>query len=307
MASFPQFQALPAELRIEIWRQHFAACHGRQIHVFHSASPDADMSQTSCPKYANLDAATNLPGYDTLGAAGVSPEAWSVFKESFHIGDTKCLLPQSALQDSSGRLVDYDPRNEQSDSPDRSMRALYAAAAQQELRRQCVRFAIDGENDIVYIVDKKVQPISQALFGTSWMQNVRRLAFQILNFQGPQFSSRAGRWAQWDNLSEDPPPGMREFFSNPAFEELLLVMVPNLESQRSSLLQHADAYGLVPATEVDFAELRLGTDDEAFAFRGHTRIITGRLIRNYPRLSLDNKLRYVADAIPSRARFSINP
>ncbi|KAI3318459.1 hypothetical protein HD806DRAFT_540310 [Xylariaceae sp. AK1471] len=295
MALFHRFPDLPPELRIEIWREHFAACHGTQIHVFLSSSPDADVTQSQGPKYVNLDATTNLPGYDTLGAAGVSAEAWAVFKESFHVGDTGCLSPQNALLDSSGRLIDYDPSDDQSDLPGGSMRGLYALAAQEELRRQSIRFAIDCERDMVYIVDQKVQPLFRALCSTSWMQNVKRVAFQILNFQSGGYTSRLEQWAQWDDLLGNPPPGVQSFLSNQALEDVLLVSVPN-EQDYTSL--KPNIYGFV-VVDPD------STMDEAIIMSNRFRSISLRMYQAYPPLL--RKIGCGVDAIPSRARFSISP
>jgi hypothetical protein len=304
MASFHRFPALPPELRIEIWRQHFAVCHGTQIHVFLSNPPDADTTQSQGPKYVNLDAATHDTGYDTLGAAKVSAEAWAVFKESFHVGDTSCLSPQNALLDSGGRLVDYDPEtDDQPGMPGGSMRGLCALAAQEELRRQSVRFAMDCEQDMVYIVDREVLSLFRALCATSWMQKVKRVAFQVLHLQNhrhPTHPRQLDQWAQWDIMLGNPTVGVEKFFNNPAFKAVLLVVVPN--EYVGDSYSNPNIYGFVPLRPLSFT---LGTIDDTKLVRNHFRTNTVRLWEAYPHLLTERKIGYMADVIPSRSKFSI--
>ncbi|KAI1166926.1 hypothetical protein F5B18DRAFT_604851 [Nemania serpens] len=300
MTSFNCFQGLPPELRMQIWREHLIECHGTQIHVFLSRPPDADRSLTPSPQCVNLDVTTHEPGYNTLGAAMISPESWAVFKELFHVGDTGCLSPQNKLLDAGGRLVDYNPSSDQSGLHGGSLRAVYAAAAQEELRRQSVRFAIKSERDIVYIIDEQVQPLFRALCSSSWMPNVKRVAFQVLNFQRPQPPTRLDRWAQWDYLLSDPSPDVRRFFSNPALKDVLLVIVPNKETQTTNL--KPNLYGFVV---VDPEFYVLGPSEEGQAVRRHFVSICLRMFKVFPDLRINGKVGCVVDAIPSRSKFCI--
>lgn len=230
----------------------------------------------------------------------ISPESWTVFKEHFHVGDTRCLSLQSTLLDRGGRLIDYNPSDDQPGLPGSSLRALYAAAAQEELRRQSVRFAIDSERDMVYIVDDQVQPLFRALCSSSWMHNVKRVAFQVLNFQRPQPLSRLNRWAQWDDLLSDPSPDVRRFFSNPTLEDVLLVIVPNKEIETANL--KTNLYGFVV---VDPGFYVLGPSEEGQAVRRHAMSICLRIFKVFPDLLINSRVGCVVDVIPSRSKFCI--
>ncbi|KAI8949389.1 hypothetical protein F4801DRAFT_405489 [Xylaria longipes] len=293
MSSFTSFPNLPTELRLEIWRAHFADCHGTQIHIFHS-TPHG-------PKYANQDAASGLPAYNTLAAARVSAESWDVFRESFHVGDTRNLQPQSSLQDARGRLIDYqDDDGAETGTP--SLRVIYATAAREELRRQTVEFAL-GPDDMVYIVDKDVTPLLVSLSSAPWARYVRRLAVQILNFtaspalQIPSF--RLDRWARWDALLSAPPESVRSLLVGPALDQLLFVVVPNADIHRFRHLK-ANMYGFL---FVDSDNFVLGSQDECRIVRSHARVTYVRLCEAFP--ELEERIGCVLDAVPGRAEFTI--
>ncbi|KAI0449032.1 hypothetical protein F5B21DRAFT_495701 [Xylaria acuta] len=293
MPSFTRFPNLPTELRLEIWRAHFADCHGTQIHIFHS-TPHG-------PKYINQDAASGLPGYNTLAAARVSADSWDVFRESFHVGDTRNLQPQSSLQDARGRLIDHqDDDDAETGTP--SLRVIYAIAAREELRRQTVEFALSSD-DMVYIVDKDVTPILVSLSGTPWARHVRHLAVQILNFtacpalQVP--SLRLDRWVRWDELLSAPPESVRHLLTSSVLERLLFVVVPNADICRFRYPK-PNTYGFVVVDSENFV---LGSQDECRVVRSHSRVTYARLCEAFP--DLESKIRCVADAMPGRAEFSI--
>ncbi|KAI0478316.1 hypothetical protein F4859DRAFT_53665 [Xylaria cf. heliscus] len=304
MPSFTRFRDLPTELRLEIWRAHFADCHGTQIHIFYS-TPHG-------PKYTNQDAASGLPGYNTLAAARVSAESWDVFQKSFHVGDTRKLQPQSSLQDARGLLIDHyddaDAEAHTSGSGVPSLRALYASAAREELRRQTVEFALSPD-DMVYIVDKDVTPLLVSLSSTPWARHVRHLAVQILNFTVDPVlqvhsalqvrSFRHDRWARWDALLSAPPESVCRFLTGPGLHRLLFVVVPNADVHLFRDLK-PNTYGFVIVDPENFV---LGQREECRIVRSHAGVTYTRLCQAFP--DLEGRIGCVADALPSRAEFSI--
>ncbi|KAI8623617.1 hypothetical protein F5Y19DRAFT_481532 [Xylariaceae sp. FL1651] len=284
-------QTLPPELRIQIWREHFAGSHGTQIHVFLSSSSHTYSEGTLVPRpgYISLDASTGLPGYDTLGAAMVSSEAWDVFKESFQVGNTKCLRPQNALLDLRGRLVDRDIANNLRQTPGSPLRELYASAAREELRRESVWFAINCKQDLVYIANDAVPSVFENLCGTSWMQQVEHVAFLTMNMRVPRPRGQLERWAQWHELITNPSPAVRQFLESPALKEVLLVVIPHSKSCRPG---RQGTYG--------FAKYQ-PTNDDIFSYNGAgaawdpSRSIQLRLQVYFPTLESEDKIRLVED------------
>ncbi|KAI1741224.1 hypothetical protein F4680DRAFT_416147 [Xylaria scruposa] len=295
--AFLKFPNLPTELRLEIWREYFADCHGTQIHIFHS-TPQG-------PRYTNQDAASGLPGHNTLAAAKICGESWDVFRESFYVGDTRNLQPQSSLVDTRGRLIDHhddgDAETDSSQPP--SLRAIYATAAREELRRQTVEFAF-AQDDMFYIVDKDTTPILVSLSSAPWARHVRYLAVQILNFvaypallQGPGF--RLSRWARWDALLSAPPESVSRFLEGLVMGQLLFVVVPNSDIRHFRYLR-PNTYGFVV---VDSDNFILGSEDESRIVRSHARVIYAKFCEAFP--DLKEKIGSVVDAVPDRAEFSV--
>ncbi|KAI0435716.1 hypothetical protein F4803DRAFT_544580 [Xylaria telfairii] len=296
MSSFTRFPDLPAELRLEIWREHFASCHGTQIHIFH-CTPQG-------PKYTNQDAASGLPGYNTLAAAKVSAESWDVFRKSFHVGDTRHLQPQNTLRDARGRLIDYQDDDDPEETGTSSLRAIYANAAREELRRQTVEFAFSPD-DMFYIVDKEITPLLVSMSSTPWAKHVRHLAMQILNFVGcPAIAteaafSRVNRWARWDALLSMPPESLRQLLAGPALHRLLFVVVPNALVNQFGQLR-PNTYGFVVVDSEDFV---FGSQFESYIVRNHSRITYTRLCEAFP--ELEGRIGCVVDAVPARVRFNV--
>ncbi|GAP82763.2 hypothetical protein SAMD00023353_0102990 [Rosellinia necatrix] len=344
MSTFPLFPALPTELRLEIWRAHFTSVHGTRMHIFH-APPSSGVSgggsgSGSGPQYICQDAATGAaPAHDTLAAARASPEARGVLESLFAVGDTRCLQPQNDLLDSAGRLIDHgdlpplppsgsgsggggsgggggggDGEGEQSLSSGGSLRALYAAAARDELRRRAREFAL-GPDDVVYVVDGGTTRLLAALGAAPWFARVRRLGVQVLNFAAagaragagavPSVLDRLGRWARWDVLLSSPPAGLRRLLEGPGLERLLLVVVPDLSgAARLAWNPRPNVYGFVVADPDSFV---LGTPEQQRAVRSHVRLVYSRLCKAFPNLDADAKVGCVADVVPARAKFSIYP
>ncbi|KAH8157414.1 hypothetical protein CIB48_g10842 [Xylaria polymorpha] len=286
MSSFTRFPKLPTELRLAIWREHFADCHGTQIHIFHSTPRG--------PKYTNQDAASGLPGYNTLAAAKVSAESWEVFRKSFHVGDTQHLQPQSTLQDARGRLIDYrDEDGAEMGTP--SLRVIYATAAREELRRQTVEFAFSPD-DMVYIIDKDITPLLVSLSSTHWVRHVQYLAMQFLNFDA---RPAVDRWARWDALLSAPPESLRRLLAGPALHRLLFVVVPNADILRFMYLR-PNTYGFVV---VDSDNFFFGSQLERRIVRNQSMVIYARLCQEFP--NLQGRIGCVVDAVPARAGFSV--
>ncbi|KAI3329691.1 hypothetical protein F4824DRAFT_378207 [Ustulina deusta] len=276
MPPFHHFPQLPTELRLEIWRAYFQACHGTQIHIFLSA-PEG-------PKYINQDAATGAPGYDTLAAARICADSWAVFRESFYVGDTRSLRPKAR-----------------------------APAARDD--RYAVRFAV-GADDMLYIIDSKVSAILGALSGTSWFRGgARRVALQVFNFHTPTPNPEHlpdprpyphnldywGRnWVLWNKLLSALPRDVRRVLASPSLRQLLFVVVPNREIQRTRPLE-PDVYGFAVVDPESFA---LGSADEVHAVNGHAGLTYSRVRLAFPDLEVDRKIGYVADAVPGRAAFT---
>ncbi|TRX93644.1 hypothetical protein FHL15_005320 [Xylaria flabelliformis] len=295
--SFLKFPNLPTELRLEIWREYFTDCHGTQIHIFHS-TPQG-------PRYTNQDAASGLPGHNTLAAAKVSAESWDVFREFFNVGDTRNLQPQSSLLDARGRLIDHHDDDEAGtdNSQPPSLRAIYATAAREELRRQTVEFAF-AQNDMFYIVDKDVTPLLVSLSSAPWARHVRHLAVQILNFVAypalfhePGF--RLDRWARWDALLSAPPESVCRFLEGLVMGQLLFVVVPGVDVRHYRYLK-PNTHGFVV---VDSENFIFGSQDECRVVRSHARVVYARFCEAFP--DLKGKIGSVIDAVPDRAEFSI--
>ncbi|KAI1747531.1 hypothetical protein F4782DRAFT_521036 [Xylaria castorea] len=292
--SFLKFPNLPTELRLEIWREYLTDCHGTQIHIFHT-TPQG-------PKYTNQDAASGLPGHNTLAAARVSAESWEMFRESFHVGNTRNLQPQNSLLDARGRLIDHDDTETDNSQPP-SLRAIYASAAREELRRQTVELAF-APHDMFYIVDKNVTPLLVSLSSAPWARHVRYLAMQILNFMAyPALFHAPGirldRWARWDALLSAPPKSVRRLLEGLAMGRLLFVVVPNADIRHFRYLK-PNTYGFVVVDSENFV---LGSQDECHVVRSHARVTYARFCEAFP--DLKEKIGCVVDAVPDRAEFSI--
>ena len=110
------------------------------------------------------------------------------------------------------------------------------------------------------------------------------------------------------NSSNPPNPSspqnalsaIRTLMTNPALEQLLFVVVPNREIQRTCYLR-PNTYGFQVVDPESFA---LGSADEVHAVNGHAGLAYARVHRAFPGLGVDRKIGYVADAVPGRAGFS---
>lgn len=305
MSSFHCFPNLPTELRIEVWRHHFSVCHGPQIHMFVS-SPDTNPTPTSQPRYISLDAATNLQGYDTLGAAKVSSEAWLVFNELFIIGDTRCLSPHNSLLDSDGKLIDHDPTKDHSGG---SMRGLYAQAVQEDLRQHTVRFALDCKHDLIYIVGGNIHPLFRALCSSSWIHKVTQVALQMLSLEAEHqpMTSMFGRRALWTETLENPSPDVQRFMNNTNLKDMYHVVFPDQQSDLGAL-KLENIWGFIRIGARSYVPMA----SEREAIRISSYITDFVFEKHFPRVaSKDLKLHYVLDAIPIHARLAssstINP
>ncbi|KAI0802777.1 hypothetical protein GGR55DRAFT_682884 [Xylaria sp. FL0064] len=280
MSSFHHFPNLPSELRLEIWRAYFAECHGMQIHIF--------LSTSSGPKYINQDAATGAPGHHTLAVARLSADSWSAFHESFYVGDMCSLRPSNAT---------IPPSRQQGHEHD-------------------LRFAVSAD-DMLYIVDSKISPLLTALSSTPWFQRAQRVALQVFNFHTPTPNPELlpdprpyphnldywGRnWVLWNKLLSSLPASVRGLITSPALKQLLFVVVPNREVQRTIALR-PNIYGFVV---VDPASFALGSADEVHAVHGHAGLTYARLRAAFPgdEDEVCRKIGYVVDAVPARAEFT---
>ncbi|KAI1418861.1 hypothetical protein F5Y12DRAFT_390803 [Xylaria sp. FL1777] len=290
MASFHHFPNLPPELRLEVWRAYFAVCHGTQIHIFFSSSEG--------PRYVNQDAATGVQGHDTLAAARVCADSWVVFRESFYVGDMRSLQPSRRTAVAAAAAAAEDDEEQQ----------------QQQRRRYAREFAVAAE-DMMYIVDSRVSPILAALSSTSWFHRARRVAMQVFNFHTPAPNPQRlpdprpyphnldywGRnWVLWNQLLTALPPDVRRMMKNPALKQLLFVVVPSLQVQRTRPLK-PNTYGFV---FIDPESFVLGSPDETQAVWGHARLTAARIGRIDLGLEMYRKIGYVVDAVPARAQFS---
>ncbi|KAJ3580291.1 hypothetical protein NPX13_g276 [Xylaria arbuscula] len=96
------------------------------------------------------------------------------------------------------------------------------------------------------------------------------------------------------------PRDLRDLMTSPALEQLLFVVVPNREIQRTCYLR-PNIYGFQVVDPESFA---LGSADEVHAVNGHAGLTYSRVHRAFPGLGVDRKIGYVADAVPGRAGFT---
>ncbi|KAI0202452.1 hypothetical protein F4808DRAFT_421679 [Astrocystis sublimbata] len=295
MSEFTRFPDLPTELRLEIWKAYFAVSHGTQFHIFHSTPQGT--------AYTNQDALSCLPGSNTLAAARVSAEAWEVFRKNFHVGDTRTFLPQSSLRDAHGLLIDNpddaDDALGPADTP--PLRAIYAAAAREELRKQTVEFAF-APDDMFYIVDGDIHPIIAALSAAPWARHVQRLMVQTLCFKPSGLDSgftlgllmRQPRG--WQSIFSSPPESVRRILNGPSLRQLLFVTIPN--ELKHGYEGFHDEYGLLRVASVcPYTHSGSFTN----SFNQFATIKGAQLCHKYP--SLEGKIDYVVDALPARWKF----
>ncbi|KAI0159826.1 hypothetical protein GGR57DRAFT_500147 [Xylariaceae sp. FL1272] len=239
MDSFIRFCDLPPELRMQIWKEHFLQSHGQRIHVFLSRSSKLDigrLDRPAGPRYICLDAHTNLPASDQTKSA-VTHEAWTVLRESFTIGDTKALMHLHAL------VASATDQTSMGDGEGQSWRAVYEAAANKSMNKYTVRFAMECERDLVYIIDQDVEcSLFKSMCKTPWMRRVKYLAFQLCNIPS---GFRASQHALWYDMVMNPTPEVRIILSSPIIKEVFLVVVPDLTSDRSQYYPCQRTFGFV--------------------------------------------------------------
>ncbi|KAI1330675.1 hypothetical protein F5Y16DRAFT_362372 [Xylariaceae sp. FL0255] len=285
MESFGRFRYLPPELRIQIWREHLLQSHGTQIHVVLSAkAPRKEAAQLNFPdrRHISINIATNGKTFDTLKSAMTCRESWAVFKElpSFCMG----IVPMLPLLPSS--------------------HGDYKGVYWEEASRSAARFAIDCDRDLVYFIDNETCELFEKFCIMGWMQHVKRVAFQIINFQSPGPHGGLVRWAAWQSLIINPKPSVQQFLCKPELEEILLVVVASdAESvRRGCPLSHIDEFGFAEF----LSNFAVFNPDELDIVERHAHSIALRLRRHYPTLEPDNKIRCVLDASCDRSELDHN-
>ncbi|KAI0020503.1 hypothetical protein F4780DRAFT_362034 [Xylariomycetidae sp. FL0641] len=231
MASFSLFLQLPPEIRLLVWRQYFLSEHGSRIHVF-EASPTRgsksfgfEPSYPRSPKYYALDASTHQPASDDYATTAVHPEALAAFRGVFHVGAMRCFHPTTIDAEAVFAKIfmprqEHDEQSHAGSKAYETSRTMFLGLLQEDLDRLSVRFGVDAERDMVYVIDGDAGALLPALCEAApWMQEIRRVAIRPITEAGEVRI----RYHKLQALTHNMPPGFERFLQSPRLEAILLV------------------------------------------------------------------------------------